>query len=91
VHNTIVRHGLFRPGQRVAIGASGGKGTCRCAYVCVPVCLCLCVRACACVCVPVPVPVCLWTVPVHTPPAHTLLSLCVHVYANVCVFVYVCG
>jgi len=26
VHNTIVQHGLFKPGQRVAIGASGGKG-----------------------------------------------------------------
>jgi len=26
VHNTIVQHGLFKSGQRVAIGASGGKG-----------------------------------------------------------------
>ena len=26
VHNTITQAGLFRPGDRVAIGASGGKG-----------------------------------------------------------------
>lgn len=26
VHNTIVRAELFKPGDRVAIGASGGKG-----------------------------------------------------------------
>lgn len=26
VHATIVRHGLFRPGERVAVAASGGKG-----------------------------------------------------------------
>lgn len=26
VHNTIVEAGLFKPGDRVAIGASGGKG-----------------------------------------------------------------
>lgn len=26
VHNTITQTGLFRPGDRVAIGASGGKG-----------------------------------------------------------------
>ena len=26
VHNTITEAGLFKPGDRVAIGASGGKG-----------------------------------------------------------------
>lgn len=26
MHNTITQTGLFRPGDRVAIGASGGKG-----------------------------------------------------------------
>ena len=28
VHNTITEARLFRPGDRVAIGASGGKGEC---------------------------------------------------------------
>lgn len=27
VHNTIIDSNLFKPGDRVAIGASGGKGT----------------------------------------------------------------
>jgi cytoplasmic tRNA 2-thiolation protein 1 len=27
VHNTIIQTKLFKPGDRVAIGASGGKGT----------------------------------------------------------------
>jgi hypothetical protein len=27
IHETIVSHALFKPGDRVAIGASGGKGT----------------------------------------------------------------
>lgn len=27
VHNTITHTNLFKPGERVAIGASGGKGT----------------------------------------------------------------
>lgn len=27
VHNTIIQSSLFKPGDRVAIGASGGKGT----------------------------------------------------------------
>jgi cytoplasmic tRNA 2-thiolation protein 1 len=27
VHNTIVQANLFKPGDRVAIGASGGKGS----------------------------------------------------------------
>lgn len=27
VHNTITEASLFKPGDRVAIGASGGKGT----------------------------------------------------------------
>lgn len=27
IHQTIVETNLFRPGQKVAIGASGGKGT----------------------------------------------------------------
>lgn len=26
IHETVVRGGLFRPGMKVAIGASGGKG-----------------------------------------------------------------
>ena len=29
VHNTITNAKLFKPGERVAIGASGGKGECR--------------------------------------------------------------
>jgi hypothetical protein len=29
VHATIVRHGLFRAGERVAVAASGGKGEAR--------------------------------------------------------------
>jgi cytoplasmic tRNA 2-thiolation protein 1 len=28
VHNTITESQLFKPGDRVAIGASGGKGMC---------------------------------------------------------------
>ena len=30
VHNTITQSRLFKPGDRVAIGASGGKGGCVC-------------------------------------------------------------
>jgi len=41
VHNTITQSQLFKPGDRVAIGASGGKGALRCLpywVVCPPFC-----------------------------------------------------
>ncbi len=33
VHHTVLRHGLFRRGERVAIGASGGKDSTVLAHV----------------------------------------------------------
>lgn len=33
VHNTIITHDLFKPGERVAIGASGGKDSTVLAYI----------------------------------------------------------
>lgn len=31
IHEVIVENQLFKPGERIAIGASGGKGTSYCA------------------------------------------------------------
>lgn len=33
IHQVIVGNKLFKPGERIAIGASGGKGMYMCSYI----------------------------------------------------------